>query len=87
VDRNYIEQVYLQYFPSHTLLAILLDIYYVKARVVKKMNKYHPDFRAVKQNLTTIFVLSNNMALIQHQIILLKNLKTGIANIPSFIQQ
>ena len=55
VDRNHIKQIYLQCFPSHTPLAVLLDIYHAKARVTKEINKYHPDFRAAKQDLTTIF--------------------------------
>jgi hypothetical protein len=54
VNRNYIEQIYFQYFPSYTLLAILLDIYYIKAKDQRNEN-YHQDFRAAKQNLTTIF--------------------------------
>jgi hypothetical protein len=33
----------------------LLDIYHAKTRIIKKINKYYPDFRATKQNLTTIF--------------------------------
>jgi hypothetical protein len=86
VNRNYIEQIYLQYFPSHLFLAILLDIYYAKARIIKEINKFHPDFRVAKQNLTIFLQLSNNMALIQHQRILLRNLKTDVASIPSFMQ-
>jgi hypothetical protein len=55
MDRNHIEQIYFQCFPSHIFLAILLDIYHAKAKIVKEMNKYYPDFRATEQNLTIIF--------------------------------
>jgi hypothetical protein len=57
VDRNYIEQIYLQYFSDYFSLAVLLDIYHTKAKIIKKMNKYHPNFRATKQNLTIISII------------------------------
>jgi hypothetical protein len=57
VDRNYIQQIYHQYFPNHISVAILLNIFHAKTRVIKEMNKYHPDFRATKQDLTTIFAI------------------------------
>jgi hypothetical protein len=55
VDRNQIEQIYHQFFPNHISVAVLLDIYHAKARILKEMNKYYPDFRVAKQDLTTIF--------------------------------
>ena len=55
VDKNFIEQIYLQCHPSHLSVAVLLDIYHARARVIKEMSKYHPDFRAAKQDLSSIF--------------------------------
>jgi hypothetical protein len=46
-DKNFIKQIYLQYHPNYLSVAVLLDIYHARARVIK----YHPNFRAAKQNL------------------------------------
>jgi hypothetical protein len=35
----------------------LLDIYHAKVRTIKEMSKYHPNFRAIKQDLTSIFAI------------------------------
>jgi hypothetical protein len=56
-----------------------LDIYHAKARIIKEMGKYHPDFRAAKQDLTIILQPFSNMAIFQYQ---MKILKSNIANIP-----
>jgi hypothetical protein len=55
VDKSFIEQTYLQCHPGHLSVAVLLDIYHARARVIKEMSKYHPDFRAAKQDLASIF--------------------------------
>jgi hypothetical protein len=56
VNKNFIEQIYLQYHPNYLSIAILLDIYHARAKIIKEMSKYHPNFRAIKQDLASIFV-------------------------------
>jgi len=55
-DRNYIQETYKECFPDAPLqLPVLLDIYHGRVRILKEMNKQHPDYRAGKSDLSTIF--------------------------------
>jgi hypothetical protein len=57
-DSNLIKQTFLQCFPDLLLgVEVLLDIFHAKARVLKEMSRTHPDYRASKSDLTTIFAL------------------------------
>ena len=47
----------MELYPDHMLVAILLDIYYRRARVIKEIVGSYLDYRATKQDLSTIFVL------------------------------
>jgi hypothetical protein len=56
VDSKSIQNAYKECFPEDlTELAVLLDIFHAKARVLKSMQKTHPDYRAAKADLNTIF--------------------------------
>jgi hypothetical protein len=74
------------FFKPHSL-SYFTSIYHAKAKIVKKMNQYYPDFRAIKQNLTTIFAIIQQYGSYPTPDNLLKNLKTDISNFPSFMQQ
>jgi 4-hydroxy-L-threonine phosphate dehydrogenase PdxA len=57
VDTTAIQSIFLQLYPNHLPVSVLLDIYHGRARVIKEMIKTHPDYRAAKQDLSTIFSL------------------------------
>jgi hypothetical protein len=55
VDKSSIQKIFADCFPNHLPVAVLLDIYHARSRIIKEMIKTHPDFRVAKQDLTTIF--------------------------------
>jgi hypothetical protein len=57
VDQSAIQTAFMELHPDHMLVAVLLDIYHGRARVIKEMVRSHPDYRAAKQDLSTIFAL------------------------------
>jgi hypothetical protein len=55
VDRGSIQQIYTSCFPKDIQIAVLLDVFHARARVLKEMSKSHPDYRVAKSDLTSIF--------------------------------
>jgi hypothetical protein len=58
VDSSIINETFSHCFPEDpTGVEVLLDIYHAKVRVLREMNKHHPDYAAAKSDLTSIFAL------------------------------
>ena len=56
VDQSAIQTAFMQLHPDHMPVAVLLDIYYRKARVIKEIVRSYPDYRTTKQDLLTICI-------------------------------
>jgi hypothetical protein len=54
---------------KHLSVAVLLDIYHAKVRVIKEMSKYHP-ISELPNKIWPVFLQPfSNMAIFQHQMI------------------